>query len=371
MKFNKLYKMLLPEKKDHVIKKLKNLSGDQKEELIAFFKKYPNYESKIDWNNKELSYKDFKDIMGKVSKTQKLKDVKQKGIKGLEHGVDYIDLKTSSKGYDAYMPLTHEGSKHIASKYIGAGCEGKWCTAYQKTSEYWDDYTDEGTKFIYIIDGGEKYAVVVKNMQITSIWNDTNDVMEGNEEKDLIKKYNLKELAKETAKYGVVKNDWIDWATVGSNANYEFDEKTGTILWKGGTWVTGKWKGGVWEKGYWQDGEWDNGLWKNGHWVKGIWNNGTWMNGNWGYGDWNTGIWKGGQWENGIWKGGVWENGTWEDGEWKGGTWKDGWWLDGWWYEGTWEGGEWESGEIYDPEADDFITSDVPPPEYFASKRQS
>ncbi len=41
----------LREKKDHIINKL-NLESDQKSEIIEFFNRRSDLESKIDWNNK-------------------------------------------------------------------------------------------------------------------------------------------------------------------------------------------------------------------------------------------------------------------------------------------------------------------------------
>ena len=46
--------VILQEKKEHLIKKLKNLSSSEKEELVAFFIETPSLENKIDWNNKNL-----------------------------------------------------------------------------------------------------------------------------------------------------------------------------------------------------------------------------------------------------------------------------------------------------------------------------
>jgi len=110
----KTFKQYIFEKKDHIIKKLPNLSPEQKKELIDFFKRKPNLEGKIDWNNKNLTYDDFKDVM-KVTKTEKVKLVKSKGISGLKEGEDYLKLKTPPE-YEGYIPLTYEASKLIASK---------------------------------------------------------------------------------------------------------------------------------------------------------------------------------------------------------------------------------------------------------------
>ena len=141
----------LLEKKDHIIRKMPNLTSEQKEELINFFNRHPNYENRVDWNKwKTLTYEDFKDILEIESKTQRKKSVKTRGIKGLKEGKDYIQLKNLPDDIQGYIPLNYEASKFIASRYVG-GIEGKWCTAYQKTDKYWEEYKSYGVIFIYLI----------------------------------------------------------------------------------------------------------------------------------------------------------------------------------------------------------------------------
>jgi len=161
--------LFLVEKKDHLIKKIKNLTDDQKNELINFFNKNPHIENKIDWSNTNtLTYDDFKPLFDIRSKTKMIKSVKEKGISGLEEGKDYINFPIS-KGV-AYIPLNYEASKLIASKRIGS-CEGKWCTAYQKSKRYWAKYVfQKKVILIYILLDDTKYAVAVypdnKNLKI-------------------------------------------------------------------------------------------------------------------------------------------------------------------------------------------------------------
>lgn len=92
------------ENKDHIIDRLEGLTDAQKEEIKAFFSKHPSYESKVDWNDRSLSYKDFEPILkldGK-SKTQ----ARKKGIEGITEGKDYEYL---GDGYNEeigdYNPL--------------------------------------------------------------------------------------------------------------------------------------------------------------------------------------------------------------------------------------------------------------------------
>ena len=77
-KINAITRLL--ESKDHLIDKL-DLTDGQKTELKDFFKKHPNYESKIDWNNKSLQYKDFANLLDQEGKSKS--QAKKKGIEGL------------------------------------------------------------------------------------------------------------------------------------------------------------------------------------------------------------------------------------------------------------------------------------------------
>jgi len=152
----------LTEKKDHIIRKLPNLSPEEKEEIIRYFNIHPEAESEIDWNkSSSLTFKDFENIITKVSKTAKKKILKISGINGLTEDEDYIivfEQEYEKENYTGvvvgYAPLNWEASKAIASPYVGTSqVTGKWCTAYQKNSEYWDEYCGkEGSIFIYFVD---------------------------------------------------------------------------------------------------------------------------------------------------------------------------------------------------------------------------
>jgi hypothetical protein len=133
---------MLLEKKDHIINKIPNLTDEQKKQVIDYFTKKPNMESKINWNKwKELSYKDFAPLITTPTKTEikTHKKVRKVGIAGLKEGTDYRIFPLKNDMVVGYVPLTWEASKHIASRHIG-GCEGNWCTAYEKTDSYWRDH---------------------------------------------------------------------------------------------------------------------------------------------------------------------------------------------------------------------------------------
>ena len=159
------YMRTLLENKNHLIDKLTNLTDAQKEEIKAFFLKHPSYESKIDWNNKSLSYNDFKPILaldGK-SKTQ----AKKKGIEGITENVDYKYLgdgySKAIGNYKLYQPLTYLGSVTLASNKVPPvkGNGAQWCIAYQKTSRYWDQYTWKDVRFVFVLTADTKYAITI------------------------------------------------------------------------------------------------------------------------------------------------------------------------------------------------------------------
>ena len=147
------------ENKDHIIDRL-SLTDEQREILKHFFKKYPNYESKIDWNKKDLTFEDFKDLLANEGKSKS--QAKKNGLAGLKEGEDYV-IVDQKPDFIAYQPLTYLGSKTIASNAVPPVKENgaKWCIAYQKTDKYWKDYTRRGIRFIFVCTEDTKYALVL------------------------------------------------------------------------------------------------------------------------------------------------------------------------------------------------------------------
>jgi hypothetical protein len=329
------FREFLFEKKDHLIRKLKNLSSDEKEELIQFFNGRIDLESKIDWNNKDLTFDDFKPIMG-ASKTGKAKSFKLNGINALKKGTDYQELKYKDGGVKMYIPLNYEVSKLLASNKIGA-CEGKWCIAYQKSSSHWNEYTKAQVP-VYLFTPSTKYAIMVdSNDKIDSIWDAEDKKIDANEmdvhdHRSIVSFINSSDVYTNYSDSVEQESHWIDAGIkngsikVGSDAKYDVKSD---LEWYNGTWKSGTWQGGEWQDGTWVDGEWEkgvweNGIWQDGTWINGTWFNGTWEDGTWKYGIWYDGTWNGGTWKNGIWAKGTWLGGTWNDGTWKGGYDKDG-----------------------------------------------
>lgn len=160
LKLNIDYLCNLLESKDHIIDRL-NLTDDQKTRLKDFFKKYPNYESKIDWNRKDLTFEDFESLLANEGKSKT--QAKKQGLEGIIEGKDYKVLEQTDD-YIAYQPLTYLGSKTIASNRVPPVKDkgAQWCTAYQKTDEYWNRYTiSYGYRFCYVCTANTKLALVL------------------------------------------------------------------------------------------------------------------------------------------------------------------------------------------------------------------
>lgn len=363
------FQRYLTEKKDHIIKRLKNLSKEEKDILMPLFStNNPKLEKMIDWNNKKLTFADFKEVLDFRSKTSMKKSVKKQGIRGLKANKDYIELKGISKFYNAYIPLTYEASKFIASKNIG-GCEGRWCTAYQKTKSYWIDYVEaRNITLIYLIGNDTKYAVAMypKSSGMYEIFDSDDshidDIPDFN-----INKLNSNKMIKLYAeiqkKYFIIPS-FLDKAKI-IHAETTIEDPNYVLwhdgIWHDGVWEDGTWDNGVWENGTWRMGIWEQGTWKDGTWVNGVWQdgawyNGTWLQGTWYYGEWLSGIWQDGTWEDGIWYDGVHKNGTFKGGKWMDGKWEGGIFDGGKWYGGEWILGKWKGGtdkqDKFHPEGD-------------------
>ena len=337
----KSFKTYITEKKDHLIDKLA-ITDHQKKELKDFFAKKPNLENKIDWQKKGLAFKDFADVMA-TTKTERTRMVKKQGIAGLKDGKDYVELKSPADfPFQAYIPLTWEASKLIASNKIGKGT-AKWCTAHHSLYKHWYEYADNLDVLIYLIGKDTKIAMVLDGNYIDDVYDIEDNTIEIEAEYRILVDINksLINKARGIIEKGLKDRVWDGGTWLGGTW-------TGR-LWKGGNWKDGNWKDGTWEAGSWDHGTWEGGiweggLWRNGTWEKGIWQNGIWKDGNWKGGTWKNGVWEGGTWQYGLWRNGIWKGGDWWDGTWWNGTWEAGTWQGGTWQAGTWQGGTWEAG---------------------------
>ena len=337
----KSFKTYITEKKDHLIDKLA-ITDHQKKELKDFFAKKPNLENKIDWQKKGLAFADFADVMA-TTKTERTRMVKKQGIAGLKDGKDYLELKVPADfPFQAYIPLTWEASKLIASNKIGKGT-AKWCTAHHSLYKHWYEYADNLDVLIYLIGKDTKIAMVLDGNYIDDVYDIEDNTIGIEAEYRILVDINKSLINKAR---GIIEKGLKD--RVWDGGTWRGGTWTGR-LWKGGNWKDGNWKDGTWEAGSWDHGTWEGGiweggLWRNGTWEKGIWQNGIWKDGNWKGGTWKNGVWEGGTWQYGLWRNGIWKGGDWRDGTWWNGTWEAGTWQGGTWQAGTWQGGTWEAG---------------------------
>ena len=171
---------LIFEKKDHIIKKIPSLSKEQKKEITDFFKKKPNLESKINWNNwKRLTYDDFTKIMNTETTTQKKKRRQKErrgGLQGLQRGKDYIEIKTKNKNFDVYIPLNPKAARVIASIHIGK-CHAKWCLANSQANRYYKSEAKRRNLIpVMVIGDDKKWAVMMSRFGTPiTIWDQDNE----------------------------------------------------------------------------------------------------------------------------------------------------------------------------------------------------
>ena len=147
------------EDKDRLIDRL-DLTDEQKSEVKAFFKAHPNYENKIDWNRKDLTWKDFEKVLaleGQSNSSKKKYGLSGKAqIEDLVEGKDY-EIVQQTEDYTIYYLLTFKGSEVLAKPTTPPeGITGHWCIAGRNYSPgtrdgHWNDYTEEGqTDFFFI-----------------------------------------------------------------------------------------------------------------------------------------------------------------------------------------------------------------------------
>jgi hypothetical protein len=298
LRFNEF---ILQEKKDHLIKRLINLSDDEKKQVIDFFTKKPNLENKINWNNKNLRFSDFEPLMRETPK-DKRKRARSGGLKGLTKGKDYLVIP--NRKYTIYIPLSWEVSVLIASKDVGP-CVGDWCTASYSTDREWKNHVySKEEVMVYLMDDENKYAVAVgpNGYEIYDAMDERiYDIPGLNVKRDISERSEIQQAVK------LLKNRWVEelpWHKKMKTKNAKFSVVGDTLLWMSGDWLEGTWKDGLW--------------------ISGTWHKGTWLKGNWKTGTWKSGTWLEGTWQDGIWEKGIWKSGTWESGTWKSGTWLGG-----------------------------------------------
>ena len=119
----------LYEKKDHLINKNRNLTSEQKVEIIEILGRHPSYENKIDWNKSNfLTYEDFLKVLRPLY-------INELDPRGLEEGLDY-DIIYKSDGEVLYSVYTYNASKILASNNAGPELWTRipsWCKRKKQT----------------------------------------------------------------------------------------------------------------------------------------------------------------------------------------------------------------------------------------------
>ena len=156
MIYNDFFRFI--ENKDRLIDRL-DFTDEQKDKLKSFFQTHPNYESKIDWNRKDLTWADFEPLLKLEGKSKS--QAKKKGIEGLTEGVDYY-LLAQNDLYSIYYPLNHKASQTIASTKVYPYVEGKWCIS-MNTPDWWNSYVSKLIDFFFICTDKTKYALARYN----------------------------------------------------------------------------------------------------------------------------------------------------------------------------------------------------------------
>lgn len=152
MIYNDFFKFI--ENKDRFIDNKLDLTNTQKSKLKDFFKLHPSYESKIDWNRKDLTWDDFTPLFElEFSKSK----AKKQGIAGLKKGKDYL-LLAQNDVYSIYYPLNHKASQTLASKKVYPYIEGEWCIS-MNNEDWWNSYITREIDFFFLFTEKTKYAI--------------------------------------------------------------------------------------------------------------------------------------------------------------------------------------------------------------------
>ncbi len=331
--------ILLTEAKDRFIKKNRNFSDEQKDEIIKFFSQNRQAEGDVDWNRSaKMTYDDFFEVMSRYKSGRKgnNKSTKMKcpsNLKGLKKGEDYVHLKINNPNYCTYIPLHYEAAKLFNTERVIGTSSRPWCIGDSRTDNEWINHCVNKEEIpVYVVGNDGKWVVMIQsNNDKVEIWDENNRSPRG-----YIPDFDpYKELldSKKNKLYNEVRNTIIQNYSFIKNAeiskDVEYYYKGKDLVWVSGTWISGTWEDGNWKDGAWRSGDWQGGVWEKGIWEDGYWHNGYWKSGTWYNGIWYRGTWKDGIWYNGEWKSGIWEGGTWLGGEWKSGTWITGYDKDG------------------------------------------
>ena len=114
------------------------MSDEEKQTLIDFFNKKPNLENKIDWNRRDLTYDDFKEVTG----------VRGDEVKQYLRTAELSKLVFQNDEWKVTNPKTAPAAEWEASV--------NWCT-YRDPEEFISYYYDDKAEIYYVINKKQEY----------------------------------------------------------------------------------------------------------------------------------------------------------------------------------------------------------------------
>jgi hypothetical protein len=136
-------------KKSKFINRLTTLSREDKIRVINFFGKFPVYESLIDWNNKDLQYKDFEKIFEIASRSSNAIKRMEKENPILAFKRHNCKIITHNEQYIIAVPLDWECAVFFNS--FSCGGEGaRWCIGDKHTYHSWNHYLKDDNIFLLV-----------------------------------------------------------------------------------------------------------------------------------------------------------------------------------------------------------------------------
>ena len=137
----------------------KNLTDDEKSEMIDFYKKHSNLDSEgIEWQ-KNWTFDDFKKIRDKYIEPIDMGDIVE--------GTDYL-YYGEKNGLKYYVPLTSKGVQSLCGKKASE----RWCIT--SIAGKWEEYAERETFFTLIFDETNDPICLEFDIDYLWFWNKQN-----------------------------------------------------------------------------------------------------------------------------------------------------------------------------------------------------
>ena len=145
----------------------------EKEQVLTFFTKHPNYESRIDWNSKAVSFCEFEKLFKLAKNSARNKKRKQRADpKAMlaEHNCPVIG---EADNFLIAVPRDWQAAVFCNSFQCG-GQGARWCIGDSRSPEHWESYSEKGRVFYFIYFKKEDTAFGKKIMLEHSMVTDSN-----------------------------------------------------------------------------------------------------------------------------------------------------------------------------------------------------